>query len=107
MNDSSSDDARSMEARVTKVGEAIGERVQSATAATAAAAGRAKKVLDDAGEAAQQAWSQAGGVAGDVVDASRRATRSVSPQIGETPLIAVLVACALGYVAGRWIHGRR
>jgi len=36
MNDSSSDDARSMEARVTKVGEAIGERVQSATAATAA-----------------------------------------------------------------------
>jgi len=70
-------------------------------------AGRAKKVLDDAGEAAQQAWSQAGRVAEDVVDAGRCTTSSVSRQIGETPLIAVLVACALGYVAGRWIHGRR
>src|SRR5512133_2904588 len=76
----------SLEARVTKTGEAIGERVQSATVATAAAAsqaeklvqdatastlaaaGQAKKVLDDAGEAAQQAWSQASVVAEDVVD---------------------------------------
>jgi ElaB/YqjD/DUF883 family membrane-anchored ribosome-binding protein len=95
----------SFEARVTKAGEAIGERVQSATAATAAAAGQAK--LGDAGEAAQQAWSQAGGVAEDVVDAGRRATNSVSRQIGENPLLAVLVGCALGYVAGWWIHGRR
>jgi hypothetical protein len=79
--------------------------VQSATAATAAAAGQAKKVLGDAGEAAQQVWSQAGGVAENVVDAGRRATRSVSRQIGETPLIAVLVGFALGYVAGLWIQG--
>lgn len=112
----------SLEARVTKAGEAIGERVQSATATAAAAAGqaqeivadgtamaagRAKKVLDDAGEAAKQAWSQAGGVAEDVVDAGRRATGSLSRQIGENPLTAVLVGCALGYVAGWWIHGRR
>jgi ElaB/YqjD/DUF883 family membrane-anchored ribosome-binding protein len=111
-----------LEARVTKAGEAIGERVQSATAAsaaaagqaeklvqdaTAAAAGQAKKMLGEAGETAQQAWSQAGGVAEDVVEAGRRATSSVSRQIGENPLIAVLVGCALGYVAGRWIHGRR
>ena len=125
MNDTSSNNARSMEARVTKAGEAIGERVQSATAATAAAAGhaqkivedataataaaadQAKKVLGDAGETAQQAWSQAGGVAEDVVDAGRRATRSVSRQIDENPLMAVLVGFALGYVAGWWIHGRR
>jgi cell division septum initiation protein DivIVA len=123
MNDTSSDSARNLEARVTKAGEAIGDRVQSATAATAAAAsqaqkvvqditattatavGQAKKVLGDAGEAAQQAWSQAGGVAEDVVDAGRRATRSVSRQIGEKPLIAVLVGFALGYVAGLWIQG--
>ena len=107
MNETSSDDARSMEARVTKAGEAIGERVQSASAATAAAAGQAQKVLGDAGEAAQQAWSQAGGVAEDVVDAGRRVTSSVSRQIGENPVISVLVGCALGYVAGWWIHGRR
>ena len=123
MNDSSSDNVRNLEARVTKAGEAIGQRVQSATAATAAvaghaqkiaedataatsaAAGQAQKVLSDAGEAAQQAWSQAGGVAEDVVDAGRRASRSVSGQIGENPLIAVLVGFALGYVAGLWIHG--
>jgi ElaB/YqjD/DUF883 family membrane-anchored ribosome-binding protein len=115
----------SLEAHVTKAAEAIGGRVQSGTAATAAAAaqaeklaqdatastsaaaGQAKKVRDDAGEAAQQAWSQAGGVAEDVVDAGRRTTRSVSRQIGENPMISVLVGCALGYVAGWWIHGRR
>jgi ElaB/YqjD/DUF883 family membrane-anchored ribosome-binding protein len=72
-----------------------------------AAAGQAKKVLDDASEAAQQAWSQAGTVAEDVIDAGRRATGSVSRQIGENPFVAVLVGCALGYVAGWWIHGRR
>ena len=115
----------SLEARVTKAGEAIGERVQSATAVTAAAAGQAeklvqdaaasasaaagqaKKLLDDAGEAAQQAWSQAGAAAEGVVDAGRRATGSVSRQIGENPLAAVLVGCALGYVVGWWIHARR
>jgi hypothetical protein len=110
---------------VTKAGEAIGERVQTATAATAAAAGqaqeivadataatavaagRAKKVLSDAGETAQQALSQAEGVAEDVVDAGRRATSSLSRQIGENPMISMLVSCALGYVVGWWIHGRR
>ena len=122
MKETSSDNVRNLEARVTEAGEALGEGVQSATAATAAAAGQAqkivedaaaaaagqaKKVLSDAGEAAQQAWSQAGGVAEDVVDAGRRATRSVSRQIGDNPLIAVLVGCALGYAAGWWIHGRR
>jgi ElaB/YqjD/DUF883 family membrane-anchored ribosome-binding protein len=125
MNETSSGDATSMEARVTKAGESIGDRVKSATAATAAAAGQAeklvqdatastlaaagqpKKVLGDAGEAAQQAWSQAGEVAEDVVDAGRSAIRSVSRQIGENPLIAVLVGCALGYIAGWWIHGRQ
>ena len=125
MNDTSSDNVRNLDSRVTDAGEAIGERVQSATAATAAAVGQAqkivqditattsatvsqaKKVLSDAGEAAQQAWSQAGGVAEDVVDAGRRATRSVSRQIDEKPLIAVPVGFALGYVAGLWIHGGR
>ena len=80
---------------------------QDAAASTLAAAGQAKKVLGDAGDAAQQAWSQAGGVAEDVVDAGRCATRSVSRQIGENPMISVLVGCALGYVVGWWIHGRR
>ena len=108
MSDTASDDPRSMEARVTQAGEAIGEHVKSATAATAAAAGhaqkivedvaaatvaaasQARKVLGDAGEAAQQAWSQAGGVAEDVVDAGRRATKSVSQQIKERPLVVWL-----------------
>jgi cell division septum initiation protein DivIVA len=122
MSDTSSNDPRSMEARVTQAGEAIGEHVKSATAATAAAAGeaqkivedaaaatvaaagQAKKVLGDAGEAAQQAWSQAGEVAEDVVDTDRRATKSVSQQIKERPLVMALVGFALGYLASLWIH---
>jgi ElaB/YqjD/DUF883 family membrane-anchored ribosome-binding protein len=124
MKDTSSDDPKSIAARVTEAEEAIGERVKSATAATAvvvghaqevvagaiaataAAASHANKVLGDAGDTAQQAWSQADEVAEDVVDAGRRATKSVSRQIGEHPMISVLVGCALGYIAGWWIHGR-
>ncbi len=115
MKDTSLDNARNLEARVTEAGEALGERAQAATAATATlagqaqkiaqdaaatAAGRAKKVMSDVGEGAQQAWSQAGGVAEDVADAGRRATRSVSRQIHERPLMLVLVGFALGCVAG-------
>jgi hypothetical protein len=111
MSDTSSNNASSVEARI------IGERVQGApgyssrprskngwvegaTAATAAAAGQAKKVL---GEAAQQAWSQAGGAAEDVVDAGRRTTKAVSRRI-ERPLMVALVGFALGYLASLWIH---
>ena len=36
---------------MTKAGEAIGERVQSATAATAAVAGHAQKIVQDAAAA--------------------------------------------------------
>ena len=122
MRDVSAENVGNLEARVTEVGKAIGERVQSATAATAAAAGqaqrmvqdataataaaagRANKVLGDAGEAAQQGWSRAGEVAEDVVDASRHATRSVSRQIHENPLLLVLAGFALGYVGGWWVH---
>jgi hypothetical protein len=106
-----------MEARVTKTGEAIGEHVKSATAATAVAArhaqkivedaaaataaatNQARKVLGDAGEAAQQAWSQAGAMAEHVVDAGRRATKPVSQQIKERPLVVALLGFALGYLA--------
>ena len=122
MNDPSSHNAGSIEARVTKIGEAIGERVQSATAATAAAAGLAQKIasgaaaattdaasqaskgLGAASETAEQAWSQAGAVAEDVVDAGRRATRSISRQIHENPLMAVMAGFALGYHAAVCIH---
>jgi hypothetical protein len=94
----SSDDARTMEARVKKAGEAIREGVESATTATAAVAGRAKQV-DDADEATQQAWSKAGGTVEDAADATTFASR----QIADNPFID----CAIGYVAGWWIHGRR
>jgi hypothetical protein len=122
MSNTSSNDATSMEARVTQAGEAIGEHVKSATAATAAAAGHAQKVIEDAaaatvaaasqgrkvlrdaGDAAQLAWSQAGGVVEDVVDAGRRATKSVSQQIQERPLMVALIGFALGYVASLWIQ---
>jgi hypothetical protein len=122
MKETSSDNVRNLEARVTEAGETLGERVKSATAATAAAAGhaqqivenataatvaaasQARKVLGDAGDAAPQAWSQAGGVAEDAVDAGRRATKSVSQQIKERPLVVALLGFALGYVASLWVH---
>ena len=116
MSDTSSNDPMSMEARVTEAGEAMGVHVKSATAGqaqkivedaaavTVAAASQTRKMLGDAGEAAQQAWSQAGGAAEDVVEAGRRATKSVSQQIKERPLMVALVGFALGYLASSWIH---
>jgi hypothetical protein len=113
MNDASSDNGGNLQARVTEAGKALGEHVQSATAATAAVAGQAQKIVEDAAAAtaaaagqAKKVLSDAGGVAQDVVDAGRRAARSVSRQTDERPLIAVLVGFALGYVASLWIHGR-
>jgi ABC-type transporter Mla subunit MlaD len=125
MNDASSDDARSLAARVTKAGEAVGEHVRSAaaataaaaghvqktvqdaTAATAAVAGQAKEVFGDVGVTAQQAWSQAGEAVADVVEAGHHVHRSVSRQIHENPLMAILIGGVLGYVAGWWLHGSR
>jgi hypothetical protein len=43
-------------------------------------------------------------VAEDVVDAGRRATKSVSQQIKERPLVVALVGFALGYLASLWFH---
>jgi hypothetical protein len=110
-------------ARVTKTGEAVGEHVRSAaaatvtaaghaqeavqdaTAGTAAVAGQAKEVLGGVGVTARQAWSQAGEAVADVVDAGHHAHRSVSRQIHKNPLMAILIDGALGYVAGWWLHG--
>jgi ElaB/YqjD/DUF883 family membrane-anchored ribosome-binding protein len=123
MNDILSENVRDLHSRVIETGNAIGERVQNATAATAIAAGQAQKLvqdatettaagveqaktmLDDAGHAAQQAWSQAGEIAEDAVDAGRRATRSVSRQIHDNPLMAVLVGSAVAFIAGLWFRG--
>jgi hypothetical protein len=122
MNDTTLNNAISMEARVTKVGEAISDGVQRTAAATAAvaghaqpivsdaaatttaAAGQATKVLGDASETTQRAWAQAGAMAEDVVDAGRRATSSVSQQIYGNPLTAVMAGFALGYLAAVWIR---
>jgi hypothetical protein len=98
MNDVLSENVRDLRLRVTETGNAIGERVHSVTAATAVAAGQA-------GDVAQQAWSQAGDAAEEVFDAGRRATRSVSRQIHENPLIAVLVGIAFASIAGWWLRG--
>ena len=51
----------------------------------------------------QQAWSQAGGVVEDVVDAGRRATKSVRNR-SRRPLMVALIGFALGYVASLWIQ---
>ena len=125
MNDTPSGDASSLAARVTKAGEAVGEQVRSAAAVTAAAAGHAQKavqdataatvtaagqareILGDVGVTVQQAWSQAGEAAADVVDAGHHVHRSVSRQIHENPLMAILIGGVLGYVAGWWLHGSR
>ena len=98
MSDILSENMRDLHSRVTENGKAIGERVDSATAATAIAAG-------DVGDLAQQAWSQAGDVAEDALDAGRRATRSVATQIHESPLIAGLVGIAFVCIGALWLRG--
>ncbi|MFI4948103.1 MAG: hypothetical protein ACHQC9_04830 [Alphaproteobacteria bacterium] len=94
MNDILSEHVRDLQSRVTETGNAIGERVHSATATAAG----------QAGDVARQAWSQAGEVAEDTVDAGRRATRAVSRQVHDSPLIALLVGIAFACIAGLWLR---
>jgi len=98
MNDVLSENVRDLHSRITEAGNGIAERVQTATTAAGIAAGQA-------GDVAEQAWSQAGDMAEDAVDAGRRATRSVSRQIHDTPLVAVLVGIAFACIAGLWLRG--
>lgn len=123
MNDILSENVRDLHSHLTETGKAIGERVQTATVASAIAAGQAQKMvqdatevaaagvgqaktmLGDAGDAALQAWSQAGDLAEDVVAAGRRATRSASRQIHENPLLAILVGIAFAGIASLWFRG--
>lgn len=91
MDNASSDDAGNLVGLATKTGEAVADQ--------------AKKVLGEAGVTAQQACSQAGEGVVDVVNPERRAHRPVSHQIHENPVMAILIGCVLGYVAGWWIHG--
>jgi hypothetical protein len=61
------------------------EGVSDATPAPPAATGQAEKALGEAGEAvqhaAQQAWSQASGVADDMLTTARHATQAASRQV--------------------------
>jgi hypothetical protein len=98
MNDVLSENVRDLHSRVAETEDGIAERVHAATTAAGIAAGQA-------GDVARQAWSQAGDVAEDVVDAGRRATGSMSRQIHENPLITVLVGIAFACIAGLWLRG--
>ena len=118
-DDTSSNDASSMEARV-KAGEnrrarsgAPGCRrsrlrpkngwVEDATTATAAAAGGQKGY----GRSGAASLVEAGGVVEDVVDAGRRATTSASRQIAENPFFLLSAACsAMSRVGGFTDDGR-
>jgi hypothetical protein len=87
------------------------EGVSNATPAPPAATGQAEKALGEAGEAvqhaAQQAWSQASGVADDMLTAARHATQAASRQVNEQPLVAAIVGFTLAYIAALLVHGRR
>jgi len=96
LNEVLSENASDLHSRVTETGNGIAERMQ--TAGAGIAAGRA-------GDVAGQAWSQAGDAAEGVVDAGRRATRSVSRQIHENPLITVLVGIGFACIIGLWLPG--
>jgi ElaB/YqjD/DUF883 family membrane-anchored ribosome-binding protein len=102
---------KSVQSGVTQTRDAVEEGVQNATSATGAATGQAERAIAEAGEAVQQtarqAWSQAGGVADDMLAAGRHAVQAASGQVDERSLMAVIGGFALGYIASWLIHGRR
>jgi hypothetical protein len=89
MSDASSDNARNLAERVTEAGEAIGERVQSATVATAAAAGQAQKRVQDATAATPAAAGEAKNELSDAGEAAQQASGNgcgglrLHPAVGE------------------------
>jgi hypothetical protein len=75
MKDTSSDDAKSLAAHVIEAREEIGDRLKSATAAIAAAAGHAQKLVADATAATAAAAGHANKVLGDAGETARRLGR--------------------------------
>ena len=64
-----------------------------------------RDLAGQAGDVAQQTWSQAGEVAEEAVDAGRRATLSVARQVHESPLITLLIGVGVAFIAGLWLRG--
>lgn len=99
--------------------------VQSAYGQAKDAYGQAKDSMKDATETAKDYADQASDMAGRAYDTGRRyvdqgrerfpeaeeyyrkGTKAVSRQVEESPVAALLVAGALGYLAALLIHGRR
>jgi ElaB/YqjD/DUF883 family membrane-anchored ribosome-binding protein len=88
-----------------------GEGVSNATPTPPQRRVQAEKALGEAGEAVQQAarqaWSQASGVADDMLTTARHATQAASRQVDEQPLMAAIVGFTLGYIVALLVHGRR
>lgn len=92
-------------------------KIDEAKGAVQAAYGQAKDAVKDYAD-------QASDVAGDVVEQGRRyveegrrrypeaeryyreGTDAVSKQVGESPLAAILIAGAVGYILALLVHGR-
>jgi len=72
---------------------------------------KARDIADRAGDYASDAYERAGDVAGDVYERSgsylRDGRTAVGARVEENPLVALLIAGAVGYGLALLVHGRR
>lgn len=72
---------------------------------------KARDIADRAGDVASDAYDRAGDIAGEAYERSgsylRDGRAAVGARVEENPLVALLIAGAVGYGLALLVHGRR
>ena len=101
------DDDRKIGEQVSSVGNAVREGIAGAVEKGSDLAGQAQAAATQAGSTIQDAATEAGKQVGDTgTKAVAQAADYVSGKTAEQPLLALLVAGAIGYALAFMIHGR-
>lgn len=105
------DQASRLTKRATAGAEEMAERArelaQQAASMAAEAASALTEARNGAWEVAQRAGTGARGLADQAYRSSRRGARDLAERVEERPLLALLVAGAIGYALGYLLHARR
>jgi ElaB/YqjD/DUF883 family membrane-anchored ribosome-binding protein len=111
MAKSIADQANRLAKRATAGAEEMTEHARELAQHAASLAGEAATALaearDGAWDVAQRAGSGARGLANQAYRGSRRGAQDLAERVEERPLLALLVAGAIGYALAYLLHARR
>jgi ElaB/YqjD/DUF883 family membrane-anchored ribosome-binding protein len=91
----------------SKLAGKAADRIDAASQQAKDMAQRAAETGEAAWDVAQRAGAQAREVAGEAYAQGERTARELARRVEEQPLLALLIAGAVGYAMAYLVHGRR